>query len=356
MKTTIAKNQQAALLPLYRKFIRDSKTGKRIGFKGKRISPGTLNNYRVVLKHLTAFEIKRGHAVQLPLCKGNSKLESRRAVKQWRSLYAEYTAYLYKQGCKDNYVGLHIGKLRTFFNWAKNVCYLPLRGYAEVFRKLAEEPPVLTISTERLKILMDENWVNRLDADQQTTRNLLLFGCTVGLRYGDLRSLTKNNLLNFDGNTYLINTSTKTDTEVCIKLPDYCLDIIQSYRMNKKLLPYPSLSAFNKNLKTLGEFAGWTEIVEKKRMSNNKLTTMKTSKGKTHRFCDLMSSHMMRKTAITTLLMAGVPEHAVRRLSGHAGNSREFLRYVRYSQAFLDAHTDNTFARLKNESNRHNIE
>jgi integrase len=46
------------------------------------------------------------------------------------------------------------------------------------------------------------------------------------------------------------------------------------------------------------------------------------------RFCDLMSSHMMRRTAITTMLILGMPEHMVRNVSGHTDNSGSFYRYV----------------------------
>ena len=36
----------------------------------------------------------------------------------------------------------------------------------------------------------------------------------------------------------------------------------------------------------------------------------------------------MRRTAITTLLILGVPELVVRNLSGHAPGSKEFYKYI----------------------------
>jgi hypothetical protein len=36
----------------------------------------------------------------------------------------------------------------------------------------------------------------------------------------------------------------------------------------------------------------------------------------------------MRRTAITTLLILGVPEMVVRKLSGHTAGSKEFYKYV----------------------------
>jgi hypothetical protein len=55
----------------------------------------------------------------------------------------------------------------------------------------------------------------------------------------------------------------------------------------------------------------------------------------------------MRRTAITTMLRLGMNEQAVRRISGHAPGSKEFYRYVAYSQTFLDSETDRLFDRLK---------
>jgi len=337
------------LLPLFKKFIRESRSGKRQGFNGKRISNGVLNNYAIVYKQICDFEQDSHSTVVIPLCKGNSQAENRASMVQWRKLYTQYTHYLYQKGCMDNYVGLHIGILRTLFNWAQQYCYLPLRGFSEIFRKTFETIPVVTLSKCRIRQLMDENWTKELEATMQLTCALFLFGCTVGLRYVDLRALTKGNILIVDDKCYLRSTSQKTKTQVCIKLPMYCIAIIDYYGSTKKLLPFPPLATFNHNLKKLGELAGWTEPLEKTRMKNKRSVTLKTSRGKSHRFCDQLSSHIMRKTAITTMLMAGVPEHAVRRLSGHTGNSREFQRCVNYSQAFLDAHTDNTFTRLNSE-------
>ena len=44
----------------------------------------------------------------------------------------------------------------------------------------------------------------------------------------------------------------------------------------------------------------------------------------------------MRRTAITTYLALGMPEQLVRRISGHSQGSKEFFRYVRYSDEILD--------------------
>ncbi len=44
----------------------------------------------------------------------------------------------------------------------------------------------------------------------------------------------------------------------------------------------------------------------------------------------------MRRTAITTLLILGMPEHLVRKISGHSTVSGFFNRYVHYAQAYKE--------------------
>ena len=66
-------------------------------------------------------------------------------------------------------------------------------------------------------------------------------------------------------------------------------------------------------------------------------------KKKLHRFCDLVTTHTMRRTAITTMLSLGMPEYLVRKVSGHAPGSKEFYRYVSLSQHLQDEETMRVF-------------
>jgi hypothetical protein len=52
------------------------------------------------------------------------------------------------------------------------------------------------------------------------------------------------------------------------------------------------------------------------------------------------------KDAVSTMLMLGMPESAVRKISGHAANSSAFYRYVNYVQAYLDQGIDKVHAKL----------
>ena len=134
--------------------------------------------------------------------------------------------------------------------------------------------------------------------------------------------LTNKNFEKIDGEWYLKLKSKKTKTFSFIKLSAYAVIIFQRYTtLNNKALLFgtTSLFNFNKSLKQIGELAGFTSPIEVSREKQGKTQklTKKTDTSK-NRFCDKMSSHMMRRTAITTLLILGMPEHLVRKISGHS--------------------------------------
>jgi integrase len=101
-------------------------------------------------------------------------------------------------------------------------------------------------------------------------------------------------------------------------------------------------------LKTLIETAGWTYTLPKIRHRQGLAIELKTKKDKSYRFCDHITTHTMRRTAITTLLMMGVSETMVKRISGHAAGSKEFYKYVAIVQDYLNETVKNAHQKLVN--------
>ncbi len=165
-------------------------------------------------------------------------------------------------------------------------------------------------------------------------------------------NLEKSNLQINNEQYYLKVQSKKTKVYTSIKLPPYVVEIFKKHsKKGKRLLPYFNIVRLNLYLKELAEHLGWTQEVVKTRQKRGKaIVIYKDTKQKTHyRFCDLVSTHLMRRTAITTMLRLEMPEHLVRKISGHAPNSKEFHKYVSISQNYLDLETDKVFARLTGE-------
>lgn len=90
------------------------------------------------------------------------------------------------------------------------------------------------------------------------------------------------------------------------------------------------------------EIYGYTEDVQRSRNKRGiPVPVYKNKKLKNHyRFCELVTTHTMRRTAITSMLSLGMNEQTVRQISGHSANSKEFFRYVSFAQSYLDNEID----------------
>jgi hypothetical protein len=55
----------------------------------------------------------------------------------------------------------------------------------------------------------------------------------------------------------------------------------------------------------------------------------------------------MGKTSISNMLALGMLEHIVRKISGHAANSKEFFRYVKMAQNVIDQESDKVFEKIR---------
>ena len=217
----------------------------------------------------------------------------------------------------------------------------------DIFYIRNENIPVIALSKQQLQFLIyNVEFENILPAYLKRTKDIFVFGCTTGLRFIDIMHLCKNNIQKTNSGVYLTVRSIKTKTDTRVKLPDYVVEILAKYKGQKRLLPLLSNGRLNFNLKELCEKAGWTYAVGKQRERSGIVKTI-FKDGKTYRFCDLVTTHTMRKTAITTLLTLGMPELLVRKISGHSPNSKEFYRYVNYAQLYIDNGIDKIYDQMK---------
>ena len=339
---------------LFERFIQDSKRGKRLQPDGRKLSEGSIVSYKYVERILKRFSEERKFPLQI---RSVRKLTSRQMIVErnyWRKFYKNFTEYMYSScGYYDNYVGHNIKTLRVFFNYLNKDLLLNVGDFHKSFYVRKENIPIIALLPEELNLLIyDMDFENTLSSKLQKVKDVFVFGCTVALRYSDLVNLEWRNIRIVNNEWYLQVRSQKTTTDTRIKLPEYAITIIKRYRncRCKKLLPRFSKVNLNKNVKELCYKAGFTQPVSKSRERRGKqfeLRKKATSDTDKFIFCDLVTTHTMRRTAITTMLCLGMPEHIVRKISGHAPGSKEFYRYVSLAQGYQDKETETMFEKLK---------
>ena len=337
---------------LYDRFVRDSARGRRLQPNGKRIGPGTIANYGYTRALLSNFAVARQFSLRIISLRHTSRNGAVAESRYWKRFYQQFTDYLYKDcGHFDNYVGQNIKNIRVFFNYLNKDLGLGVGDFYKKFYVRKEEIAIYPLLPEELNYLIyDQAFRLTLAPRMQEVKDFFVFGCTVALRVSDLFGLRKSNLRSTNGQYYLQVRSKKTGVDTAVKLPAYAVAILLRYQKRTRLLPHFNIMNLNKYIKQLLELAGFIAPVEKRRERRGQLTITGPNMQKGGlRFCDVASTHTMRRTAITTMLSLGMPEQVVRKISGHAPGSKEFYRYVSWAQSYQDMETEKVFEKLREE-------
>lgn len=340
------------LVPLVKKFIRDTANGKRRMANGQRIKHKSVANYFYLLKHLVEFEQFKGEAVYVTINIRSNRKQILRERDYWKKFYREFSDYLFIQkNCHDNFVGAIFKILKCCFRYLKYEKYLQIPDCCEHFYIRKEEPRIIALLPEQFCFLvLNKEFEARLNLRQRRFKDMFVFGCTAAMRHSDLINLKVKDVEYSRENYFLNYCSIKTNTPVCVKLPQFAVDIFHKNAKRKKpqqnLFRYLSLTNFNNNLQRLAERAGWTGRIGKYRSKNGRTFEIKTPEKNIYRFCDLLGSHTMRRTGITMLLMLGMPEYLVRKISGHAAHSKEFFRYVHVAESYITDEIDKVHQKL----------
>ncbi len=313
-------NQTYDFFSLFKQFVCESQSGKRLKRDGSKIRLGTIKFYNIVRQDLLQFSQEKEFHLRIHNVLKLAKRDLKKERLYWKRFYRKYSDYLYSNGCFDNYVGAHFKVVRTFFNYLKQEKAIFTGDFNKNFYVRNETIPITVLSAEQMQFLIhNKEFELSLPLYLKRTKDVFVFGCTVGLRFSDLVRLTNKNIEKANGNIYLRTRSVKTATDTRIKIPEYAIAIMNRYKRLKTLLPMVSKNRLNLNVKELCEKAGWTYEIGKQREKRGVVKNL-TREGKVYRFCDLVTTHTMRRTAITTLLSLGMPEIMVRKISGHSAN------------------------------------
>ena len=338
---------------LFERFINDSKKGRRLQPNGKKISCGTVRNYHYTLQLLKRFCIEKGFYLRIKPIRWLNGRELFTEKNYWKKFYKKYSDFLYTDcGFFDNYTGVAFKNIKTFFNYLNKDLALAIGDFHKSFYVRKEEIAIFPLMPEELNYLIyNKEFEEGLSKKMKEVKDFFVFGCTVALRFSDLAVLKQSNIRMVNSHYYLSVRSTKTETDSLVKLPPYAVEIVQRYKKPKKrLLPKFNLSNLNKFIKLLLEQAGFTHPVYISRKRRGISMEQKKEEGGTiqsYRFCDVATTHTMRRTAITTMLSLGVPEQVVRKISGHSPSGKEFYRYVLWAQTYQDKETEKMFDRLQ---------
>lgn len=341
---------QIIVADYFSQFIKASITGKRLGASCKKVTNGTIKNYRYVQQLLDDFEDHSYTTLRILILNRASIKTIQNERKYWINFYKKFSTYLYNEKrYSDNYVSSLFKIIKTFFNYLQIEKGFCVGSYHKLFKVPMKIISPVVLQPERLQYLIsNKEFEESLHPNLKRVKDIFVFGCTVALRVSDLMNLQKKNIVTNGNETYLKLFTKKTGAELNIQLPEYAIEIINRHKKNtgKFILPRLSVTNLNIQIKKLIKCAGWDYPLVKVISKQGKLIEIKNRDGKIWRFYEHITAHSMRRTAITTLLILGVPELVVRKLSGHTPGSKEFYRYIAIAEEYLNKEVKIAFKKL----------
>ncbi len=155
----------------------------------------------------------------------------------------------------------------------------------------------------------------------ETYRDMFVFQCLVGCRFGDLVSFTTDNII--DGVLEYVPEKTRNRTGASVRVPlgEKAMAIIrrQDLRDGERLFKNRFNFKFNDAIREILTRAGITRIVT----VINPSTRMEEKKP----LNEIASSHMARRTFIGNLYKKVKDPNLIASMSGHAQGSKAFVRY-----------------------------
>lgn len=251
---------------------------------------------------------------------------------------------------KNSFVRKNLTSIKSFLNFChqSNYINIKLRSYSkpkeqekvEVIYLLKDEVLKLHSFTKYDYIegkefrsgvvpIKDENRFGtvRYFTNYELTKDLFLFMCVIGCRWGDLHTLTWEDK-QFDSERFMWENQ-KTKKYTTVPLDKIGIDILKKYGKSKsrsmKIFPKYSSVKFNITLKKL-----FKELNLKRLVSVSKLMGSKTVDTEKKPLYEVISSHCGRRTFIMNLLTRDVDYKTIMTMTGHS-DVKSLMKYVSVS-------------------------
>lgn len=229
--------------------------------------------------------------------------------------FRRYQAYMESKGYAANYIGKNVGVIRELMTIAKSKGLHHNDAYKDPdYKKPSEDAENIYLNNDELMAIYNVRLSEALDH----VRCRFLIGAFTGLRFSDSAKITPESIregLVFDKNK-------KTGSHVVIPVHWVVEEIMAKYPGG--LPPAISNQKTNSYLKIIGQKAGITTLIEKHQRKGGKDITTTTEK------YNLITTHTARRSAVSNMVLAGVPIVNIMPITGHKTES-SFKKYVKLS-------------------------
>lgn len=222
-----------------------------------------------------------------------------------KAFYNDFLDFCYQE--RDHYsntIHRNIGLLKTFLGWALANKYTYVNEFKE-FKKPTKVPTrEEALNLNHIKYIYNM-FLN--DEKLQKSRDLFVFQCLTGMRYGELKKVNIRNVID-DDHIILKEEKDFAKPSRTIPLVNISLEILKKYNYK---LPILSNQHQNENIKEILKIAGFDDEVEFTRNKGVEQVTF------IKKYYERISTHSARRSFITIMRNKGVADKTIMSISGH---------------------------------------
>lgn len=223
----------------------------------------------------------------------------------------------------ENYLSILLKRLAAVFHWLQKTKKTKNDPFEDF--NIGQEhygDPIYLTKEERERLTNYE--MSQCPEILQEQRDIFIFQCLTGCRVGDLLSLKRANV---QGDILEYVPSKTKDIKgdvklVRVTLHPTALAILDKYSDLTKgsmLLPFISAPQYNQKIKEVFRYCEITRTVQ--------YLNQRTRQYEARRICDIVTSHMARKTFIGVAYHNTHDPNLIGKMTGHVEGSKAFNRY-----------------------------
>mgnify|MGYP003450801570 FL=1 len=221
--------------------------------------------------------------------------------------------------------------LKVFLNWAVRCGYTANTEYKK-FK--AKEPETDLIALDEAELMQLYNYDFSANIHLEQVRDVFCFQCFTGLRFSDVKKLTKENVKD-DIISIFVQKTSKT---LKVPLNDYSLELMQKYDFK---LPVITNQKTNEQLKKICKIAGINTMVMTTKFKG--VEVIREIKPK----FELITTHTGRRTFITLSLERGMTPELIMEITGQK-TYREFKKYLKLTERVVTTVMTNVWRKEPN--------
>jgi len=277
---------------------------KENDYTGNAISNSTLKRYKCNKTLLEDFE--KDYKIKLTLGKFNDKL------------YNKFLKYCIEEKKHSaNTVHRNVGLLKTFLLWALNKKYTYNNDFISFKKPAKFITDEIALNYEQVEIIYNYDFTKNKRLEK--VRDLFVFGCTTGMRFGNYSTISKSDL---EGNFIRVIDLKSKSKNLAIPLNSISKSILEKYDYN---LPSITNQKMNEYIKEVFKELKFTDEIKKTMKYGDELVDFKSE------FWTRISSHTARRSFITIMKNKRVPDKVIMSYTGHT-SLEVFNAYYRPSE------------------------